>query len=63
MFKCEFDTRNSAFCNPFTGEEDAVMEAAEIKRLLAKVSHDLECGATFGSIIDANGNKVGSWSR
>lgn len=63
MFKCEFDTGNSAFRNPFTGEEDMEMEAAEIKRLLEKVSHELECGATFGSIIDANGNKVGSWGR
>lgn len=63
MFKCEIKTGGSAFCDPITGEEDDVMEATEIRRILAIVSCELENGATSGSIMDVNGNKVGSWSR
>lgn len=63
MFKCEIKTGGSAFCDPFTGKEDDEMEAVEIRRLLAKISCELEHGASSGSIIDVNGNKVGSWSR
>lgn len=63
MFKLEISTSGAAFRNPFSGEEDEVMEAAEIRSLLAKVSYELEHGRSFGVIIDANGNKVGSWSR
>ena len=32
-------------------------------QLVAKVSNELEHGATSGTIIDLNGNKVGSWKR
>lgn len=63
MFKCEIKTGGAAFCDPFTGEEDDAMEAVEIRRLLAKVSYELEHGAASGIIMDVNGNKVGSWSR
>lgn len=63
MFQCKIETDGSAFCDPFTMEPDDDMEAVEIRRLLAKVSYELEHGATSGSIIDINGNKVGSWSR
>ena len=63
MFKLEIKTGGSAFCDPLTGEEDKVMEAAEIIKILAKVSCELENGATRGSVMDVNGNKVGNWSR
>lgn len=62
MFKCEIETGGAAFCDLFTGEEDNEMEAVEIRSLLAKVSYELEHGATSGIIIDVNGNKVGSRS-
>lgn len=63
MFKLQIETEGSAFCDPITGEEDDTMEAVEIRRMLAVVSHELERGASGGSIIDINGNKAGSWSR
>ena len=63
MLSCEIKTGGEAFRDPFTGEEDDAMEAVEIRRLLAKVSNELEHGATSGTIIDLNGNKVGSWKR
>ena len=42
MFSCEIKTGGEAFRDPFTGEEDDAMEAVEIRRLLAKVSNELE---------------------
>lgn len=63
MFKLEIKTGGSAFCDPFTGEEDGVAEAAEIRRILERVSCELENGATSGSVMDVNGNKVGNWNR
>ena len=63
MFKLEISTSGAAFRNPFSWEEDEVMEAAEIRSLLAKVSCELEHGRSSGVIMDVNGNKVGSWSR
>lgn len=63
MFKLEISTGGAAFRDPFSGEEDEVMEATEIRSLLAKVSYELEHGRSSGVIMDVNGNKVGSWSR
>lgn len=63
MFKLEIKTSGAAFMDPFSGEEDEVMEAVEIRRLLAMVSCELEHGRSSGVIMDINGNKVGSWSR
>ena len=63
MFKLEIETGGSAFCDPFTGEEDGTMEAVEIRRMLAVISCELERGSSGGIVIDINGNKVGSWSR
>lgn len=62
MFKLEISTEGSAFRDPFSGEEDKVMEATEIRSLLAKVSYELEHGKSSGVIMDINGNKVGNWS-
>lgn len=63
MFKLEISTDGAAFRDPFSGEEDEVMEVTEIRSLLAKVSYELEHGRSSGVIMDVNGNKVGSWSR
>ena len=63
MFKLEIKTGGSAFCDPFTGRRRWVAEAAEIRRILERVSCELENGATSGSVMDVNGNKVGNWSR
>lgn len=63
MLKIEINTGNAAFCDPFTGEPSEFDEAIECKRLLECICTELEDGATSGSIIDINGNKVGKWSR
>ena len=63
MLKIEIKTGNAAFCDPFTGEPSEFDEAIECKRLLEGICRELEDGATNGSIIDINGNKVGQWSR
>ena len=49
--------------HPVTGEPSEFDEAIECKRLLEGICRELEDGATSGSIIDINGNKVGQWSR
>lgn len=63
MLKIEIKTGNAAFCDPYTGEPSEFDEAIECKRLLEGICRELEDGATSGSIIDINGNKVGQWSR
>lgn len=63
MFKLEIKTGGAAFKDPFTGEEDDLMETTELRSLLASISVELEHGAVSGAVMDANGNKVGSWSR
>ncbi len=35
---------------------------AEIRRILEKIADQVECGYDHGSIIDINGNNIGSWS-
>ena len=59
MFKLEFDTDSDAFT-----DEDGMgwSMQAEIKRILKRVSSQVEDGQTQGSIIDLNGNKVGTWT-
>lgn len=63
MFKLEIKTGGAAFADPQTGEESEYYEALEIRALLARISAALEHGETSGTIMDVNGNKVGSWSR
>ena len=63
MFKCEIETGNAAFCDPYTGEENNMDEALELKRILKEICEKLEYGETSGTIMDINGNKVGKWSR
>lgn len=62
MFKMEIETGGAAFRDPFTGEEDEVMEKAQVRGILARVVYELEQGASHGTIMDINGNKVGEWS-
>lgn len=59
--KIEFSTSNAAFCNPFTGEEDALYKSAECIVILKKITVDIACGQTSGPITDINGNKIGYW--
>ena len=63
MFKCEIKTGGAAFREPFTGDEDIFCEGEEIIRILRRIEKELENGATRGSVMDINGNKVCNWSR
>lgn len=51
MFKIEFDTGNAAF------EES---DTAEIHRILENIWEQL-AWRSEGSVIDINGNRIGSW--
>lgn len=63
MFKLNMETGGSAFCRPYTGEEDEWYEAREIARIIDKVRDDLLAGLDHGIMMDVNGNIVGEWNR
>lgn len=50
----EFDTDNAAF------EDNGIL--TESSRILAELARKIENGATFGTIRDVNGNRVGEFS-
>ena len=51
--KIEFNTSNAAF--------DECVEF-EVCRIIKTIIDKIEHGYTYGSIMDINGNKIGSWS-
>ena len=58
-FKVEFETSNDAF---YVSSSQPGDEIARILRTLAYgIADDLDSGINSGSVIDANGNKVGTW--
>lgn len=61
MFKMEIKTGGAAFRDPFTGEESDFDEEREVAKLLEHVKHEVHNGNRYGSIMDVNGNKVGTW--
>lgn len=60
MFKLEFDTEGADFIDE-EGYDNNFFLVEECKRILKKVCQKLEDDETSGSIIDINGNKIGSW--
>ena len=62
MFKMEFKTGSSAFCDPYTGEENELSGSIEVARILKDIKHKVLSGQKTGAIIDSNGNKIGEWS-
>lgn len=64
MFEVEIRTGGSAFCNPQTGEPDDYFAGVEVCRILKKIQNTIELSdgtITSGTIMDINGNRVGSW--
>lgn len=59
--KIEFSTESAAFLDPCTGEEDVDYRAMECKRILKRIAYAVDCHYTSGTIMDNNGNKIGSW--
>ena len=63
VFRLEIQTDGAAFRDFRTGESCEFAEAWEIKRILEEVIVELKGGRKEGSVMDINGNKVGSWAR
>lgn len=61
MFKLEIRTGGAAFRSPF---DDSKLDpdAVQLRAILDVVKSQLEHGFTEASVMDCNGNKVGSWS-
>ena len=56
-----FRTNGAAFCDPFTGEEDDYYKANACIDILESIADKIREGYTRGSVMDFNGNKIGSW--
>ena len=59
--KIEFSTSNAAFCDPITQEESKEYRAIETAIILKRIAYSIEHGCTSGTIMDTNGNAIGSW--
>lgn len=59
MFKLQINTDGAAFRNETDGSLDAY--GWEVRRLLVSVVDDLLAGQHAGTLVDYNGNRVGSW--
>jgi len=53
MLNIKFDTANDAFCDDETGET---------VRILREIAKKIEQGRENGSVMDLNGNKIGTWA-
>lgn len=60
--KIQFSTDNAAFCEA-GGEESDGARQAESARILRAIADKLEAGQESGPVMDANGNKVGTWTE
>ena len=59
--KIEFTTNNAAFCDPITQEPSKEYRAIETALILKRIAYAVEQGCTNGTVMDINGNAVGSW--
>lgn len=57
MFEVKIQTGNAAF------GEDRYEKGAEIARILREVADAVESGSSYGTCIDYNGNRVGTWGE
>lgn len=62
MFKLEFKTSNAAFGDERDPEYvQRVDKLREVNRIMKNVTTEIAMGKTYGSIMDINGNKIGTW--
>lgn len=52
MVLVKFETNNDSFVD---------MREKEIAKILRNLAEDIENGATYGKVIDSNGNMIGEW--
>lgn len=60
MLKIEFKTGNAAFRNE-DDELDVYAVSSFLRRKAKDIADHIENGYEEGSLIDINGNKVGTW--
>ena len=60
--KIQFSTENAAFKGEY---EDKILndiyKRQESARIIKRIASHIESGNNSGAIMDANGNKIGSW--
>ena len=59
--KIEFTTSNAAFCDPITQEPSKECRTIETAVILKRIAYAVEQGCTSGTVMDSNGNAIGSW--
>ena len=60
--KIQFSTEGAAFKDEYADEAiNNVYKRQETARILKKIASHVESGTNYGSIMDINGNKIGSW--
>ena len=62
MLKIEIKTGGAAYCDPFTGEENNIMEETQVAHDLRSIADKIANGQRTGTCMDINGNKVGFWT-
>lgn len=60
--KIQFSTEGAAFKDEYEDETmNDIYKRQETARILKKIASYVESGTNYGSIMDINGNKIGSW--
>jgi hypothetical protein len=60
--KIQFSTEGAAFKDEYEDEAiNDIYKRQETARILKKIASYVESGTNYGSIMDVNGNKIGSW--
>ena len=59
--KISFNTDNAAFCDA-DGNPSDLDKRLGIIDILMTLQYKISHGESYGSILDANGNIIGSWS-
>lgn len=60
--KINFETGNAAFADSDGNDSDEARRA-ESARILRHIADKLDAGQDSGSVMDYNGNKVGTWTE
>lgn len=60
--KIKFSTSGAAFKSEYEDKAtNDLCTRGEVARILKKITVEIENGEDHGSIMDINGNKIGSW--
>ena len=60
--KIQFSTEGAAFKDEYADKTmNDIYVRQETARILKKIASHIESGSNYGSIMDINGNKIGTW--